>query len=51
MGAYADYLDSRIRAYRELKRDLIRVQTESNRRSDGLGAACKLIWILVPGWN
>ncbi|KIR98832.1 ENTH domain-containing protein [Cryptococcus deuterogattii 2001/935-1] len=41
MGAYADYLDSRIRAYRELKRDLIRVQTESNRRSDGLGAASK----------
>lgn len=46
MGAYADYLDNRIRVYRDLKRDLIRVQAESNRRSDGLGAACKSIWIL-----
>ncbi|OXB36061.1 hypothetical protein LQV05_005497 [Cryptococcus neoformans] len=41
MGAYADYLDNRIRVYRDLKRDLIRVQAESNRRSDGLGAASK----------
>nr|ODN81404.1 hypothetical protein L203_05663 [Cryptococcus depauperatus CBS 7841] len=41
MSAYADYLDTRIRAFRELDHDLVRVQTESNRRSDGLGASSK----------
>ncbi|WVQ75688.1 hypothetical protein IAR50_005318 [Cryptococcus sp. DSM 104548] len=41
LGAYADYLDARIRSYRDVKHDLVRVQTESNRRSDGLGAASK----------
>jgi hypothetical protein len=31
MQNYAIYLDSRIRAYRELKHDAVRVQAESNR--------------------
>lgn len=41
MGAYAQYLDTRIRVFRDIKHDLVRVQTESNRRSDGLGAGCE----------
>jgi hypothetical protein len=41
MGAYAKYLDARIKAWKELKQDPVRVQTESNRRSDGLGAGCE----------
>lgn len=41
MGAYAKYLDARIRAWKDLKQDPVRVQTESNRRSDGLGAGCE----------
>ena len=44
MGAYAKYLDARIRAWKDLKQDPVRVQTESNRRSDGLGAGCE--WCL-----
>lgn len=40
MSKYAGYLDSRIRAWRELKHDLVKVQADSNKRSDGLGAAC-----------
>ena len=39
MGEYALYLESRVRAFKELKNDPVRAQTESNRRSDGLGAA------------
>ena len=31
MQNYAKYLDTRIRAYRELKHDAIRVQSENNR--------------------
>jgi len=42
MAAYGEYIDVRIRAFKDLKHDLVRVQTESNRRSDGLGAGCKL---------
>ncbi|KAK4689447.1 hypothetical protein P7C73_g665, partial [Tremellales sp. Uapishka_1] len=41
IGTYASYLDSRIKAYRDLKHDLVSVQTESNRRSTGLGAGSK----------
>ncbi|OCF31610.1 ENTH domain-containing protein [Kwoniella heveanensis CBS 569] len=41
MSAYAAYLDSRIRSFKEIKHDLVRAQAESNRRSDGLGAASK----------
>ncbi|ORY25441.1 ANTH domain-domain-containing protein, partial [Naematelia encephala] len=41
MGAYASYLDSRIRAWRDVKHDLVRAQAESNRRSDGLSAGSK----------
>ncbi|EIW71887.1 hypothetical protein TREMEDRAFT_41409 [Tremella mesenterica DSM 1558] len=41
MSNYATYLDIRIRAYREIKHDLVQVQTESNRRSNGLGAGSK----------
>lgn len=41
MGQYAMYLKSRITAYSEVKHDLVRVQTESNRRSDGLAAGCE----------
>ncbi|KAJ9098130.1 hypothetical protein QFC21_004459 [Naganishia friedmannii] len=33
LGFYAQYLDSRIRGYRELKHDPIRVQSENNRSS------------------
>lgn len=42
LGSYAYYLDARIRAYRDLKHDLFQLQTESNRRSTGLGANCAL---------
>jgi hypothetical protein len=42
MGDYGEYLDVRIKAFKDLKHDLVRVQTESNRRSDGLGAGCEL---------
>jgi len=42
--SYAYYLDARIRAYRELQHDLFALQTESNRRSTGLGANCKLFY-------
>ena len=42
MAAYGEYIDVRIRTFKDLKHDLVRVQTESNRRSDGLGAGCKL---------
>jgi hypothetical protein len=42
MAAYGEYIDVRIRAFKDLKHDLVRVQTESNRRSDGLGAGCEL---------
>jgi hypothetical protein len=31
LGAYANYLQSRIKAFRELKHDAVRVQSESNR--------------------
>ena len=31
LGAYANYLQSRINAFRELKHDAVRVQSESNR--------------------
>ena len=48
MGHYADYLDSRIRAWKELKHDLVRVQTESNRRSDGLSAGCTSLKAVNP---
>jgi hypothetical protein len=48
MGAYAQYLDTRIRVFRDLKHDLVRVQTESNRRSDGLGAGCELAPLPAP---
>jgi hypothetical protein len=41
MGSYANYLDVRIKAWKDIKHDLVRVQTESNRRSDGLGAGCE----------
>ncbi|BEJ15286.1 hypothetical protein CspHIS471_0410530 [Cutaneotrichosporon sp. HIS471] len=41
MSAYAYYLDSRIRAFRDLRHDLVYLQTESNRRSTGLGANSK----------
>ncbi|WVQ83725.1 hypothetical protein IAT38_005869 [Cryptococcus sp. DSM 104549] len=41
MGSYAVYLEWRIRGYRELKYDVVRVQAESNRRSDGMGANSK----------
>ncbi|WVR09685.1 hypothetical protein IAU60_006760 [Kwoniella sp. DSM 27419] len=41
MSAYARYLDSRIKCYKEIRHDLVRVQAESNRRSDGQGAASK----------
>jgi hypothetical protein len=40
LSAYAYYLDSRIRAFRDLRHDLVYLQTESNRRSTGLGANC-----------
>lgn len=43
MAAYGEYIDVRIRTFKDLKHDLVRVQTESNRRSDGLGAGCKLL--------
>ena len=42
MGSYANYLDVRVRSWREMKHDVLRIQSESNRRSDGLGAGCKL---------
>jgi hypothetical protein len=42
VNAYANYLDARVRAYRELGHDLYYIQNESNRRSTGLGANCKL---------
>jgi hypothetical protein len=48
MAAYGEYIDVRIRAFKDLKHDLVRVQTESNRRSDGLGAGCKL-FVSVQG--
>lgn len=41
MAPYAEYIDVRIRTFKDLKHDLVRVQTESNRRSDGLGAGCE----------
>ncbi|ORX40507.1 hypothetical protein BD324DRAFT_4560 [Kockovaella imperatae] len=41
LGSYAQYLDSRIKVWRDLRHDLVKVQTESNRRSDGLGAGSK----------
>jgi hypothetical protein len=41
MGSYANYLDVRIKAWKEIKHDLVQVQTESNRRSDGQGAGCE----------
>lgn len=41
LGAYASYLDMRIRAFRDLRHDLVYLQTESNRRSTGLGANCE----------
>jgi phosphatidylinositol-binding clathrin assembly protein len=31
MARYAAYMESRVKAYRDLKHDAIRVQTESNR--------------------
>lgn len=31
LGAYANYLQTRIKAFRELKHDPVRVQSESNR--------------------
>ena len=31
LGAYANYLQTRIKAYRDLKHDAVRVQSESNR--------------------
>lgn len=43
MGSYAHYLDVRIKSWREMKHDVLRIQTESNRRSDGLGAGCELL--------
>lgn len=43
MAAYGDYIDVRIKTFKDLKHDLVRVQTESNRRSDGLGAGCKCV--------
>lgn len=42
MSSYAQYLDARIKAFKDLKHDLVQVQAESNRRSDGLGAGCEL---------
>ncbi len=41
LGAYSNYLDARVKSFRELKHDMVRVQAESNRRSDGLGAGCR----------
>nr|XP_019010611.1 uncharacterized protein I206_05085 [Kwoniella pini CBS 10737]OCF49392.1 hypothetical protein I206_05085 [Kwoniella pini CBS 10737] len=41
MSAYAAYLDSRIRSYKELKHDVVNQQTESNRKSDGQSANSK----------
>ena len=41
MGSYANYLDVRVKSWREMKHDVLRIQTESNRRSDGLGAGCE----------
>lgn len=42
MSAYGAYLHSRVKAWKDLKHDLVAVQTESNRRSNGLGAGCEL---------
>ena len=39
LGYYAQYLDARIRGYRELKHDPVRVQAESNRRSSYDGSS------------
>lgn len=41
MSNYANYLDARVKCWKELKHDLVTVQTESNRRSTGLGADCQ----------
>ncbi|WWC92002.1 uncharacterized protein L201_006956 [Kwoniella dendrophila CBS 6074] len=41
MSAYATYLDSRIKSFKEIKHDLVSLQTESNRKSDGLSANSK----------
>lgn len=41
MGSYAQYLDARVGAFKDLRHDLVQVQAESNRRSDGLGAGCE----------
>ena len=43
MSSYAKYLDSRIAAFKILKHDVVRVQNESNRRSDGQSGACELL--------
>lgn len=41
MTTYAYYLDTRIKSFRDLRHDLVFSQTESNRRSTGLGANSK----------
>lgn len=46
---YAFYLDERIRCFKDLKHDFVRMQTESNRRSDGAGANCELIFPIRGG--
>jgi hypothetical protein len=43
MSSYAKYLDSRVAAFKILKHDVVRVQNESNRRSDGQSGACELL--------
>lgn len=48
MGNYGRYLESRIIAFKSLKHDVVRVQTESNRRSDGQGAACESDSLDIP---
>lgn len=46
MGMYAMYLDVRIKCFKDLKHDYVRTQTESNRRSDGLGANCESLRLI-----
>ncbi|WWC95076.1 hypothetical protein V866_001928 [Kwoniella sp. B9012] len=41
LSAYAAYLDSRIKCFREIKHDVVQMQTESNRRSEGSSANSK----------
>lgn len=41
LSTYAYYLDTRIRAFRDLRHDPVYLQTESNRRSNGLSAGAK----------